>query len=124
MKRSRKLGRPAALHALLSRSYSMMSLGVTSAGASARAMRYLSGADGWRIDTWPNPSTTPCAARMRLAAARSAIRSAGTFPPDFGALAGSVDWRFGFGMVFFPGFSGAMIAESAGIVECRGLGHA
>src|SRR5882672_5686514 len=103
MKRSRKLGRPAALQGLLSRSYSMMSLGVTRAGASACAMRYRSGAEGWRIETWPKPSTTPCAARMRLAAARSAMRSAGTFPPDFGASPEG-DGRFGFGMGFLVRF--------------------
>src|SRR5882672_4407023 len=104
MKRSRKLGRPAALQGLLSRSYSMMSLGVTRAGASACAMRYRSGAEGWRIDTWPKPSTTPCAARIRLAAARSATRTAGTFPPAFGAvtfLDSAGGGRFGFDMGSF-----------------------
>src|SRR5882672_4934620 len=40
---------------------------------------------------------------MRLAAARSAMRSAGTFPPDFGASPEG-DGRFGFGMGFLVRF--------------------
>ncbi len=39
---------------------------------------------GRRIETWPNPSTTPCVTRIRLAAARSASASAGTGPPETG----------------------------------------
>ena len=41
------------------------------------------GADGWRSETWPNTSTTPCTARILLAAARSAMTDASTGPPDF-----------------------------------------
>src|SRR5574342_1121891 len=108
MERSRKLARPPALHGLLSRSYSMRSSGVTRAGASERAIRYRSGACGWRIETWPKPSTTPWAARIRLAAARSASFSAATGPPDLGAMA----------FTSFPGDFRLRGVDDSGIARC------
>src|SRR5512134_371220 len=95
MKRSRKLPRPPASQGLQSRSYSMMSPGVTSAGAIERAIRKRSGAAGCRIETCPKPSTTPCAARMRLAAARSRSSSASTAPADFGVSITASDHYLG-----------------------------
>ncbi len=71
----------------------MMSLAVTSAGARAREIRYLCGFFGCRIDTCPQASSTPCWARMRLAATRSSI-SAGSTGPAEGMEAGMDAIRF------------------------------
>src|SRR5580704_10210481 len=43
-------------------------------GARARDIRKRSGRCGWRTVTWPNPSTTPSWARMRLAVTSSSSR--------------------------------------------------
>src|SRR3954462_3244773 len=66
MNRSKKTARPRASIALPSRSNSMMSSGVTSAGASERDIRKRFGSLGWRRVTCPKPSSTPRSARMRL----------------------------------------------------------
>src|SRR6516225_6617253 len=87
MKRSRKTDRPRASTALPSRSNSMMSSAVTSAGASERDIRKRSGLVGWRALTWPNPSSTPKSARMRLPITMSSRRAAST--PAIGA-----DWTW------------------------------
>src|SRR6266702_6742674 len=82
MKRSRKTLRPLASTALPSRSNSMMSSLVTSAGASERDIRKWSGFLGSRALTWPKPSSTPRSARTRLPTAMSSIRAASTLGSD------------------------------------------
>lgn len=64
----------------------MMSAGVTRAGAFEQAIRKRVDSEGWRMDTWPKASITPWAARMRLAAARSAKTVSEIGPPDAGCL--------------------------------------
>src|SRR3984957_2576016 len=76
MKRSRNSVRPLASTALPSRSNSMMSSAVTSAGASERDIRKWSGFLGSRALTWPKPSSTPNSARMRLPITMSSIGAA------------------------------------------------
>src|SRR6185312_11029946 len=76
MKRSRNSVRPRASTALPSRSNSMMSSAVTSAGASERDIRKRLGLAGWRALTWPKPSRTPKSARTRLPVTMSSIKAA------------------------------------------------
>src|SRR5260370_8679023 len=73
MKRSRNRDRPRGSTALPSRSNSMMSSAVTSAGASERDIRKWLGFLGSRALTWPKPSRTPNSARMRLPITISSI---------------------------------------------------
>src|SRR5258708_2388561 len=84
MKRSRNTERPRGSTALPSRSNSMMSSALTSAGASDRDIRKRFGLVGWRALTWPKPSTTPKSARMRLPTTISSIKAGsptGAVPP-------------------------------------------